>query len=91
MQRRALRFAADVLRAQPHDRTALDEMLQAEREKALREAADMIRSRAYTSNGDGRSLEPVSAGLVGMDMHHATIADAIIALIPREIGSGGKT
>lgn len=85
------RLISASIRVQPHDRTALDAMLRAERENALREAADMIRSRAYTSNGDGRSLEPVSAGLVGMDMHHATIADAIIALIPREIGSGGKT
>ena len=43
-------------------------------------AAQMIESTAYTSNSDGRSLEPVSAGLVGMDMHHATIAAAIRAI-----------
>lgn len=71
---------------QPHDRTALDRMLRAEREKALREAAELVQTTAYTSSGDGRSLEPVSAGLVGMDMHHATIATAILAMIeqPKE-------
>jgi len=47
---------------------------------AFEVAAQMVQSTAYTSNGDGRSLEPVSAGLVGMDMHHATIATAIRAL-----------
>ena len=47
---------------------------------AMEAAATMIEGTAYTSNGDGRSLEPVSAGLVGMDMHHATIAAAIRAM-----------
>lgn len=51
------------------------------REAALREAAELVRSTAYTSNGDNRSLEPVATGLAGMDMHHATIAAAILALI----------
>ena len=51
------------------------------REAALREAAELVRSTSYTSSGDKRSLEPVSAGLKGMDMHHATISDAILALI----------
>ena len=45
---------------------------------AEREAiAAMIEATAYTSNGDTRSLQPVSDGLHGMDMHHATIAAAI--------------
>jgi multidrug efflux pump subunit AcrA (membrane-fusion protein) len=52
----------------------------AETAAAYERAAELVRSTAYTSNGDGRSLEPVSAGLVGMDMHHATIAAAISAL-----------
>lgn len=69
------------IRNQPHDRTALDRLLAEAREQALREAGELVRSTAYTSNGDSRSLEPVSACLVGMDMHHATIADAILALI----------
>lgn len=43
-------------------------------------AAQMVETTAYTSNGDTRSLEPVAAGLSGMDMHHATIATAIRAL-----------
>ena len=51
------------------------------REAALREAAELVRSTAYTSNGDNRSLEPVATGLAGMDMHHATIAAAILAMI----------
>jgi len=54
------------------------------REAALREAAELVQSTAYTSNGDKRSLEPVSVGFEGMDMHHATIADAILALIKGE-------
>lgn len=53
------------------------------REKALREAADMVRSNAYTTNGGERSLEPVAEAFVGMDMHHATVADAILALIEK--------
>lgn len=57
--------------------------VQAEREAI----AQMIEGTAYTSNGDGRSLEPVSAGLVGMDMHHATIAAAIRA---RGTNGGGE-
>jgi hypothetical protein len=47
---------------------------------ALEAAAKMIEGTAYTSHGDGRSLEPVSAGLAGMDMHHATIAATIRAM-----------
>jgi hypothetical protein len=39
--------------------------------------ATMIEATAYTCNGAVRSLEPVSPALVGMDMHHATIAAAI--------------
>ena len=73
-------FTRPLYAAQPHDRTALDRIIAATRAKALRDAAGLVQSTAYTSNGDGRSLEPVSAGLVGMDMHHATIAAAILAL-----------
>ena len=50
-------------------------LVMAERERC----AALVESTAYTSSGDGRRLEPVSAGLVGMDMHHATIAAAIRA------------
>ena len=50
---------------------------------ALRGAADMIRGSAYVNNGEKRSLEPVRASLVGKDMHHATVADHIEALIPQ--------
>ena len=50
-------------------------LVMAERERC----ATLVESTAYTSSGDGRRLEPVSAGLVGMDMHHATIAAAIRA------------
>lgn len=72
---------AATIRNQPHDRTALDRMLAEAREKALREAAEMVRGTAYTSSNVGRRLEPVSPAMAGMDMHHATIADAILALI----------
>lgn len=34
---------------QPHDRTALDRMLRAEREKALREAADELKGQGYNT------------------------------------------
>jgi hypothetical protein len=50
-----------------------DAAVRAERERI----ATMIEATAYTSNGAVRSLEPVSPALVGMDMHHATIAAAI--------------
>lgn len=39
---------ATAIRAQPHDSTALDRMLRAEREKALRGAADMVGAEAKT-------------------------------------------
>ena len=51
----------------------IDAAVKAERERI----AIMIEATAYTSNGAVRSLEPVSPALVGMDMHHATIAAAI--------------
>ena len=51
----------------------IDAAVRAERERI----ATMIEATAYTSNGAVRSLEPVSPALVGMDMHHATIAAAI--------------
>ena len=47
---------------------------------AIEAAAHLVSATAYTSNGDRRSLEPVSKGLEGQDMHHATIATAIRAL-----------
>lgn len=49
-------------------------------DEALERAAQLIESTAYTTNGDVKSLEPVSPSLFGMDMHHATIAAAIRAL-----------
>jgi hypothetical protein len=52
--------------------------------EAIRRAADMITSSAYTSNGDRRSLEPVADSLRGADQHHATIAAAILALVPAD-------
>jgi hypothetical protein len=58
---------ADAVQAQ------IDAAVRAERERI----ATMIEATAYTSNGAVRSLEPVSPALVGMDMHHATIAAAI--------------
>lgn len=54
---------------------------------ALEEAARLIEATAYTSSDKGRSLEPVSRALEGMDMHHATIAAALRAL--RTEGAGG--
>jgi hypothetical protein len=47
-------------------------------------AADRIEKTAYTSNGDIRSLQPVSKILEGADMHHATIAQDLRALTPPE-------
>ena len=58
---------ADTVQAQ------IDAAVKAERERI----ATMIEATAYTNNGAVRSLEPVSPALVGMDMHHATIAAAI--------------
>jgi hypothetical protein len=58
---------ADAVQAQ------IDAAVKAERERI----AAMIEAAVYTSNGAVRSLEPVSPALVGMDMHHATIAAAI--------------
>ena len=52
--------------------------------EAIRRAADMITSSAYTSNGDRRSLEPVADSLRGADQHHATIEAAILALAPAD-------
>lgn len=52
--------------------------------EAIRRAADLIVSSAYTSNGDRRSLEPVAESLRGADQHHATIAAAILALAPAD-------
>jgi len=72
--------AANMLTALAVERDAANARADAARDAALRDAAGLVQSTAYTSNGDGRSLEPVSAGLVGMDMHHATIAAAILAL-----------
>ena len=77
--------------AHSHDRTALDRMLaehevrlREAREQALRDAAEMVRGTAYTSSNVGRRLEPVSPAMAGMDMHHATIADAILAVIEKD-------
>ena len=78
----------------PHEETAI-EYIRADlcqptpdaatiRADALREAAEMIRNTAYTSNGERRGLVPVSRGLEGMDMHHATIAAAILDLIGKD-------
>ena len=53
--------------------TQIDAAVKAERERI----AAMIEATAYTNNGAVRSLEPVSPALVGMDMHHATIAATI--------------
>ena len=66
------------------DHPEVQALVGAERERI----AAMIEGTVYTSHGDGRSLEPVSASLVGMDMHHATIAAAIRALsaVKREAG-----
>ena len=58
---------ADAMKAQ------IDAAVKAERERI----ATMIEATSYTVNGAVRSLEPVSPALVGMDMHHATIAAAI--------------
>lgn len=49
-------------------------------DRALERAAALIESTAYVNNGDKRSLEPVRQSLVGMDMHHGTIAAAIRAM-----------
>jgi hypothetical protein len=51
----------------------IDAAVRAERERI----AAMIEATVYTNNGPVRSLEPISPALVGMDMHHATIAAAI--------------
>ena len=51
----------------------IDAAVKAERERI----AAMIEATVYTNNGPVRSLEPISPALVGMDMHHATIAAAI--------------
>jgi len=41
-------------------------------------AAALVEGSVYTSNGGARTLEPVSPKMRGMDMHHATIASAIL-------------
>ena len=51
----------------------IDAAVKAERERC----AAMIEATAYTNYGDIRTLEPVSLDMIGMDMHHATIAAAI--------------
>jgi hypothetical protein len=76
---------ADSIRIEPHGTEYIradiaNAEIDAAAVAALNAAADMVASTAYTSTGEGRALEPVSAGLVGMDMHHATIAAAIRAL-----------
>jgi hypothetical protein len=75
------RRTARILAALDHDAVAA---LLADAEergrKAEREAiAALIEGTAYTSSDKGRSLEPVSDAIRGMDMHHATIAAAIRA------------
>jgi hypothetical protein len=50
------------------------------------EIAGMIEGSAYTASNKGRSLEPVSDAMRGMDMHHATIAAAIRARGPAQEG-----
>ena len=52
-----------------------DAAVMAERERI----AAMIEATVYTyaNSGAVRSLEPIRPALVGMDMHHATIAAAI--------------
>jgi hypothetical protein len=56
----------------------------AETAAAYEVMAGMVESTAYTTNGEKRSLEPVSKALFGCDSHHATIASTIRALTPAD-------
>jgi hypothetical protein len=54
--------------------------------EGLRQAADMVASSAYTSSNSGTYLARVSKPMEGRDMHHETIATAILTLIPATTG-----
>lgn len=70
----------DLIRAQRDTITALRQREAEAVAGAIEAAAHLVSATAYTSNGDRRSLEPVSKGLEGQDMHHATISTAIRSL-----------
>lgn len=69
------RFAADEIRNQPHDRTALDRIIAATRAEALRDAADKV--DAIIRAADDANLDERKEGL-------RDARNAITRMIPKE-------
>jgi hypothetical protein len=66
------------------DKPITPETVRAAEAAALREAAEHIRNHVYVNHGGDTMLRPVSAFRRGVDQHHKTVAQAILALITPE-------